>query len=551
MAATRPRPRRAPAAAQRQLAILLHAHLPDGRRPDQPASLEETWFFEALTESYLPLVRMLDRLAADRIPARFTLSLSPTLIGMLADAALRERYRRRLAATAELAARDVQASAGRQREVADWHARFFRETGELFDDRCRGDVLRVLAEFHRAGLIELATTAATHAFLPAHQAHPPTVRAQVGVGLDTFAGVFGFRPAFFWLPECGYYPGLEALLGACGVRVFGLESHGVTQAEPPPPAGVRAPVRCPGGQLALGRDSEISRRVWSATEGYPGHPAYREFHRDRIHSLEAARVTGWPGDGAHRLPAGLKYWRVTGPGLDKDWYDAPAAAARARLDAQDFVTRLAAAPETAGVWFAPFDAELFGHWWFEGPVWLEEVFRVLARESTVAPVTATAAADGGAAATAVPAASSWGQAGDNSYWVNRETAWLYPQLHAAARRLEALLVKWGGDAPVAGSGRNATMASRPLGEGRDLEGRALRQAARTLLLAQASDWAFLIRAGTAADAAVAGVSGLLERFAGLCAGLETGAVDATALRRCEQTDLAFPDLDLKWFESSG
>ena len=531
MAATRPRPRRAPAPARRQLVILLHAHLPDVRRPEDPASLEETWFFEALTESYLPLVRMLDRLAADGIAAPFTLSLSPTLLGMLADPALRERYRRRLAVTEELAARDARASSGPQREVAEWHARFFRETGELLDDRCRGDVLKSLGEFHRAGLVELATTAATHAFLPAHQAHPPTVRAQVGVGLDTFAGAFGFRPTFFWLPECGYYPGIEALLGACGIRVFGLENHGVTQAEPPPPAGVRAPVQCPGGVLAFGRDGEISRRVWSATEGYPGHPAYREFHHDRIHALDAARIAGWPGGGVHRLPAGLKYWRVTGPGLEKDWYDPAAAAARARLDAQDFVARLVAAPEPDGLWFAPFDAELFGHWWFEGPVWLEEVFRLLARETTVAAATAAAAADGAASFAAQPAASSWGERGDNSYWVNRETAWLYPQLHAAARRFEALLERWRG-APASGP-----------------EGRALRQAARTLLLAQASDWPFLIRAGTAADAAEAQITGLLGRLATLCDGLEAGAVHEAALRRCEQTDLAFPDLDLRWFEA--
>ncbi|HTX66358.1 MAG TPA: hypothetical protein VMD31_11345, partial [Opitutaceae bacterium] len=404
-----------------------------------------------------------DRLARDGIAARLTLSLSPTLLGMLADPALRERYRRRLALTAELAERDAHASVGRQREVAEWHAQFFRATSAFFEDRCRGDLLRVLGEFQRAGLVELATTAATHAFLPAHQAHPPTVRAQVGVGLDAFAGAFGFRPGFFWLPECGYYPGLEELLGAGGVRVFGLESHGVMQAEPPPPRGVRAPVRCPGGPLALGRDTEVSRRVWSASEGYPGHPVYREFHRDRIHTLDTARLAGWPGAGTHRLPAGLKYWRVTGPTEDKDWYDPAVAAARARLDAQDFVRRLAGAADESGLWFAPFDAELFGHWWFEGPLWLEKVFRLLAKETTVVAATATAAAEGVKAFASQPAASSWGERGDNSFWVNRETSWLYPQLTAAARRFELLLSR-GAAAPAS-----------------SLEGRALRQAARTLL----------------------------------------------------------------------
>jgi 1,4-alpha-glucan branching enzyme len=417
------------------------------------------------------------------------------LIGMLGDAALRERYRQRLAATEQLARRDARAAAGKHRELAEWHAQFFREMGQLFETRCRGDVLRVLAEFHAAGLVELATTAATHAFLPAHQAHPATVRAQIGVGLDTFADAFGFRPKFFWLPECGYYPRLEAATTAFGLRCFGLETHGITQARPPPPRGVRAPVRCPGGGLALGRDGEISRRVWSATEGYPGHPDYREFHHDRIHAMDEAALAAWPGGAAHRLPAGLKYWRVTGPQEAKDWYDPAAAAARTQAHARDFVARLATAPEDSGIWFAPFDAELFGHWWFEGPLWMEEVFRLLAREKTVAPATATRATEGCAAPhPAQPAPSSWGLAGDYSYWVNRDTAWLYPQLDAAVRRLEALVTQWG-NAPPAGR-----------------EGRALRQAARTLLLAQASDWPFLIKAGTAGEAAVARVTGLLARL---------------------------------------
>jgi 1,4-alpha-glucan branching enzyme len=148
----------------------------------------------------------------------------------------------------------------------------------------------------------------------------------------------------------------------------------------------------------------------------------------------------------------------------------------------------------------------------------------------VVPATATAAAEGWTAPPAArPAASSWGQAGDYSYWVNRDTAWLYPQLHTVARRFEALVARWGGSPSAS------------------LEGRALRQAARTLLLAQASDWPFLIKAGTAGDAAAARVTGLLERLAELCGALEAGAVDAAALHRCERTDLAFPRLDLRWF----
>ncbi|MDD3181087.1 MAG: DUF1957 domain-containing protein [Opitutaceae bacterium] len=516
-------------AAARHLVLLLHAHLPDCRRPDEPDSLEETWFFGALMESYLPIARMLERLEREGIAVRLTLSLSPTLICMLQDPALRDRFRRRLAATEQLARRDAREAQCQLRHVAEWHAGFFQEIGRFFDQQCGGDLLRFFGQQHAAGRLELATTAATHAFLPAHQAHPARVRAQIGVGLDVFFKAFGFRPDFFWLPECGYYPGLDDILASFGVRAFALESHGITRARPPPSSG-RTPIRCPSGILALGRDTELSRLVWSAPGGYPGHPDYREFHRDRIHTVDEAALTACLGGTARRLPTGLKYWRVTGPHQEKAWYDPAAAAGRACEHAKDFLQRLGAAPEGHGIWFVPFDAELFGHWWFEGPIWLEELFRLLPHEPRIAAETVTPAVEASTAHVGRPAPSSWGEAGDYSYWINSDTAWLYPQLDETARRFEALLARFGHEAPAG------------------LAGRTLRQASRTLLLAQASDWPFLIRAGTAREAAVAQVGGLLSRCARLCDELEAGAPTEATLRRCESLDRAFPSLDLRHFQ---
>ncbi len=515
----------------RSLAVLLHAHLPDCRTPDQPASLEETWFFEALAECYLPLVRMLDRLDADGVPVRLTLSLSPTLIGMLKDPALGDRFRRRIVATEQLAWEDARTNVGRHREVSAWHARFFGRTRRLFDERCGGDVLRAWRGQAERGLLELATTAATHAFLPGFQAHDVVVRSQVAAGLDTFQDAFGFRPSFFWLPECGYFPGVEDVLGEFGVRAFALETHGITGARPPP-SDLRAPVRCPNGVLAVGRDAELSRVVWSAAQGYPGDPNYREFHRDRVHELSDEAVANWLGGSTARLPSGLKYHRVTGRDDEKGWYDPAVARDRAREHARDFVTRLTAAKAGAGLRFAPFDAELFGHWWFEGPYWLEHVYRQLADTTVVATSATPALTRHPHPHDARPAASSWGHDGDYSFWVNPDNAWIYPQLAQALTRLQALLPRLAPADPVS------------------IVGRALRQAARTLLLAQASDWAFLLRADTAAAAAREHLGGLLARFATLCDGLENQTIDETTLRDCERKDAAFPRLDLKWFGSS-
>lgn len=515
--------------APRQLVFLLHAHLPDCRRPDLRVSLEEIWFLEALIECYLPLVRMCDRLIADDIAPRLTLSLSPTLLTMLRDGALRARCRQRWQATEELARRDADQATGLRRRNAAWHARFLQEMRTLFDERCDGDLLTVLQEYHKAGHLELGTTAATHAFLPAHQNQRSTVDAQIAVGIDTFESAFGFRPTFFWLPECGYFPGLDEVMQQHGVHAFGLESHAITQAKPAPAHGVRAPVICPAGPRGLGRDAELSRLVWSAPEGYPGDPHYREFHRDGIYDLPPRLADAWLAPNGTRLPAGLKYWRVTGRDGDKEWYEPETAALRVREHAADFVERIVHNAET-GLWFAPFDAELLGHWWFEGPLWLEHVFRLLAASSEIEAQTATAAAmESTEAASGQPAPSSWGMDGDHSYWINRETDWIYPLLFNASRRLGKLLGK---------------SASKPNDE---MQHRALRQAARTLLLAQASDWPFLIKSHTAADLARDRLTGLLTRFDTLCRAIETDQIDAEKLRGFETIDTAFPDLDLARF----
>ena len=513
---------------RRQLVIFLHAHLPYCRREDLPASLEETWLFEALTECYLPLVRMLDRLVAARVAPGLTLSLSPVLVALMRNGGLLARYRRRLEQTEALARRDAHRGHQSQRYNAGWHAGFFAEARRTLDVRCGGDLPGTLREFHTAGVIELATTAATHGFFPAYQNSPDIIRAQVGTGIDEFARVFGFRPRFFWLPECGYFPGVDEILAECGVEACAVEEHGILQARPPPPEA-RLPVMCPSGVKVVGRDTALSRLVWSAQSGYPGDQNYREFHRDRVHELSTEEVATWLDGSRARLPSGLKYWRVTGPGDDKDWYRPVAGSARAQEHARDFVARAVGNGGT-GMRFVPFDAELFGHWWFEGIEWLEHVLRLIhdspaIEASTVSPALAAA----GGVHRAIPAVSTWGHRGDNSFWVTHDNAWIYPQILVAARRLATLVAAAGDQSP----------------DGSHL--RALRQAARTFLLAQASDWPFMISTGTVADLATAQVTRLLADLDWLLQALEMKRIDEQRLRCLEERDAVFPEVDLSYF----
>ena len=298
----------------------------------------------------------------------------------------------------------------------------------------------------------------------------------------------GVAPRGIWLPECAYDPALEGPLADVGLRWFFLETHGVLQADPPPPGAVFAPLRTPGGLLAFGRDPSSARQVWSREGGYPGDPRYREFHRDLADDAEWGYVAPFLSGAANRYFTGLKYHRVTGGTGVKDWYDPAAAQEAVRGHAAHFVAerrrqldRAAGRMPTPPLVVAPYDAELFGHWWAEGPEFLDAVVRrCCAAGSGVPLVHAADLWDCRAPWPACrPAASTWGEGGHLGVWLDPSNADLQPALRGAAAALEAAAVR--------------------LGDGGDARAfRRINQAARELLLAQASDWPFLIRMGTAA-----------------------------------------------------
>ncbi len=520
------------------IAILLHAHLPFIRHPEHDSFLEETWLFEAITESYIPLLDALGRLVDDGVRFRLTLSLSPTLVAMLRDPVLQGRYldhMGRLTALAEAEVRRTHADRGLQ-PLARHYARWFAETVERFDGLYGRDLVGAFARLQSEGVLELITTAATHGYLPLLRHQPGAVRAQIEIGQQSHRSAFGRPATGMWLPECGYHPSVEDELARVGARYFVLETHGVLGASPPPRRGIHAPVACPNGVAAFGRDPASSRQVWSAEEGYPGDPVYRDFHRDLGYELPLEALAGF-ASGQGRVPTGIKYWRVTGPGLHREPYDPDAAAVRALDHAAHFVAErvraLSDAPVARGdgppVLACPYDAELFGHWWLEGPRWLEAVLRGLDRERRHAEaITPGDYLDRyGPGQTGRPLASSWGERGYHDYWLSESNAWVYPHLHDAARRMQDLATAHHAEPP-------GTPAYR-----------ALQQAARCLLLAQASDWTFLMRSGTAVDYAQGRVRDHLARFNYLESGIVSGQLDLRMLGAIEVLDDVFPDIDFR------
>jgi len=518
------------------LALILHAHLPFVRHPEHEHFLEEDWLFEALTESYVPLLRMMQRLTEDRVPFKLTISITPTLCAMLQDELLRERYVRHLDLLIDLAAREGKRNLKepKLRELADFYFKVFRETHRFFVDECKCDLLTSFRQLRESGCVEIVASAATHGLLPLLlQQSREAARAQILIGRDIYVNLFGVEPAGFWLPECAYAPGLEAILKEANIRWFVLDTHGVLFAKPRPCRSIFAPCYTPCGPAAFGRDNDSSRQVWSAQGGYPGNPMYREFYRDAGFDLPLGHL-GPLARGTRKF-SGVKYHRITGPSNEKDLYDPAAAERVAETQALHFVEeRQRQIREVTSTGFdsivvVPFDAELFGHWWFEGPRFLEFLIRQAAnaRDFHLSTPSEYLMANP-TQQICEPATSTWGENGYFEVWLNPRNAWIYPQLHIAAQRMTEVA-------------RTHAETRNPVAD------RVLKQLARELLLAQSSDWAFLMKTGTAREYATKRTTDHLACFNRLHDQLAANQIDDQFLRECESRDNLFPDINWRYY----
>lgn len=521
------------------LALILHAHLPFVRHPEHEHFLEEEWFFEAITETYIPLLRMMQRLVDDAVPFKITMSITPTLCAMLQDRLLRERYVRHLDLLIDLATREKKRNRRHAQlyKLACFYFELFSENRRLFLDEWKRDLLSMFRELRQTGALEIIASAATHGLLPiVQQQSSQAARAQVLIGRDAYVEVFGEEPSGFWLPECAYAAGLENILQEANLRWFVLDAHGLLFGKPRPCRSVYAPCYTPAGPAAFTRDSDLSRQVWSAHKGYPGDPAYREFYRDIGFDLPMGHLG--PIARGMRKFSGVKYHRITGHGDHKQLYDRVAAENAATKHAIHFLEQCRQQIREIGdlvfepIIVAPFDAELFGHWWFEGPIFLEQFIRHAATERDLRLTTPSEYLAAHPTQQIIePAASTWGENGHLAVWLDPSNAWIYPHLHAATLRMCDIARQY------------AAKAANVM----DTADRVLKQLARELLLAQSSDWAFLMKNGTAREYATKRTIDHLARFNRLHDQFVTNNLNEEFLSDCEWRDNIFPNVSWRYY----
>lgn len=520
------------------LCLVLHAHLPYVRHPEHSYSLEEKWLFEAITECYLPLITSLNKLHQEGKEFKITISLSPTLLSMLDDSYLQDKYLVYLERLLELTEKEV----NRTKNDKSFHPlalMYQLQLGEIYHNyryKYQKNIITAFRDLYFKGVVDLITCNATHGYLPLLGTSRETVYAQIKIAVDTFRKKLGFPPKGMWLAECAYQPGDEYFLKENGIQYFFTDTHGILYACPRPAYGVHSPLLTEAGVAVFGRDMESSKQVWSADEGYPGDVDYRDFYRDIGYDLDFDYVKPYIHPDGIRLHTGLKYYRITGKTDHKEPYNPEWAVNKTIEHAGNFMFNretqmeyLSEVMDRTPVVVSPYDAELFGHWWFEGPLFLEHFIRKATTDQDKFLVTSPEEylKLNQPLQISTPCPSSWGDKGYHEVWLNSSNDYTYRHLHRGAKKMKEM------------------SSAYPGAEG--VKKRALNQAARELLLAQSSDWPFIMTAGTMDNYARSRLEDHMVRFTRLYRQITENNIDEGWLAKLEEKDNIFPDIDYKVF----
>jgi 1,4-alpha-glucan branching enzyme len=528
------------------------------------------WVMETAAECYVPILHVLERLFEQGIRPNWTINLTPVLLEQLEDDFFKEEFEKYCQRKIDAARNDLEQFRAEgplwTEGLAMFWLRRYEQILQSFQQRWKRSIPSGFRHFQDVGSIEIIACAATHGYLPL-LGTDESVQAQIQLGIEIYKQYFGRQPKGFWLPECAYRPpyawrspvseeaelewarkGIDQFLAEEGIEYFFVDSHMVCGGVPTgtyqnqfpqlrellersnanyvPPIEDRSQYELyalPSGVRVFSRDPETATRVWSGHAGYPGDEWYLEFHKQHY-------------------PGRLRYWRIS-PNKDdlgaKQPYDPWKAFERIQAHAADFLDTTkrtlklyADRKGKPGVVVAIYDTELFGHWWAEGPEFLYELAVLLQKEDSIETLTGSQMVERVAPSQhIVLPEGSWGEAGYHYVWLNDQNYWCWKQLYPAERRLRELVRR-------TGRTEEAT--------------RVLDQIARELLLAESSDWEFLITNQSAGDYAANRFRLHIDRFNRLADlalklfdGGELTADEWEFVEVCEREDSPFQTINLE------
>jgi 1,4-alpha-glucan branching enzyme len=543
--------------ARYAIVLVLNAHLPFVREyrsgedvllPDftgngdipvsaslQAGSAEEGWFFEALSETYLPLLGVFDRLEADHIPFRMGICLSPLLCQMLGDDLMLKKYLAYTDRQIEFGKKEVERAAGNEalQRLAKRYYDAAVDRRIVFTGRYDGNLLRVFDRYHRKGKIEILGTSATHAFLPFLYPYPESIQAQMETAISFYRHRFGRLPQGFWLPELGWTSELDTCLRAYNFSYTITDSHGFVFGKSAPKRGTFYPVRTPGGVFVLGRDFYAAGEL----AGIQAEGPYRDNSRDVGYELPPDDMGPFLSAEGERRQTGFKYWQQTAARGQSVLYDPEAAGGKVLEHARVFIekrcNRLSEAAKQMDempVSVCAYNADNFGRFWHEGPRFIEALFRLGAAYREIqfmTPGEYIFKQDISAFETSMPDFSSWGENGYAETWLDSSNDWMYRHLIRSIERMAELAERFPDDT--------------------GLKERTLNQAAREILLAQTSDWPRLLYNQDSTEYARGQIENSLRNFTTIYEALGSNYISTEWLTNLERRHNVFPHINYRVF----
>jgi 1,4-alpha-glucan branching enzyme len=496
---------------------------------------EEVSFFEALSQTYLPLLETLFRMEQNRIPFRLGIAFSPVLCSMMQDEGLLLRYLDYLDKKIEFGRKELERNA-QNPETLELARYYYEEDVErriFFTERCEMDILEEFRQFQKKGRIELLTTAASYAFLPFYSSIPELIRSQLETAIISHRRIFGKAPQGFWLPEFGWHKSLESSLVAYGFAYTMTDAHALVLGNPPAKKGTFYPVKSSSGFVFLGRDYQAKEDLTALLKS--GSEYQRNF-TDTGFELSLKALRPFLGSGGTRCPTGYYYHNAESR-KKRVFYDPQKArekaAGQARLYLDMRLSRLEEAGrhmEESPLSLCVFDAAVFGRDWYEGRHFLEELFRLAAADSRIdlaVPQEYICRQDHAALQTMVPEFSSWGNDGYAETWLDASNDWIYRHIFRSIRRMIEMTERFPNDS--------------------GLKERALNQAAREILLALGADWPKMLYLGKQPEYAREKIEETLRNFTTIFESLGSNYISTEWLTDLERRHSIFPFINYRVF----